>query len=180
MKSRYIVTLAAICSAWSLAAYADRDTGWEFGGELIYQDSTDFSSEGASGSLDSDLGIALTFGYRFNSKLELTFGIDWNNADYNADLVSQTFPGPSVTLDAELDACTPRVGANFNFIVGPIRRYFSGVIGYSFIDSNIPDGPAQTGCWWDPWWGQICGTWQDTRSTEEFMYGLGVGVRWDV
>ena len=79
MKSRYIVTLAAVCSAWSLAAYADRDTGWEFGGELIYQDSTEFTAErDAAASLDSDLGIALTFGYRFSERLELTFGVDWN------------------------------------------------------------------------------------------------------
>ena len=39
MKSRYIITLAALCSAWSLAANAGRDVGWEFGGEVIYQNS---------------------------------------------------------------------------------------------------------------------------------------------
>jgi opacity protein-like surface antigen len=181
MKSRYIVTLAAVCSAWSLSAYADRDTGWEFGGELIYQDSADFDSDGgASASLDSDLGIALTFGYRFNERLELTFGLDWNNIDYKANIVSATVPGLTATVDGELEAFTPRVGANFNFLEGPITPYVSGMIGYAFIDTNIPDGPPQTSCWWDPWYGQICGTWQDTRSTEEFTYGLGVGVRWDV
>jgi opacity protein-like surface antigen len=184
MKSRYLVTLTAVCGAWSMAAHADRDTGWEFGGELIYQNSADFASEGSSASLDSDLGIALTFGYRFNEKLELTFGVDWNNVDYKADLVADNVPlipdGTHISVDGELEAWTPRVGANFNFIDGPITPYVSGVIGYSFIDTNIPEGPPQTGCWWDPWYGQICGTWQNTRSTEEFMYGLGAGVRWDV
>ena len=178
MKLRHMAMLAAVSSAWSLAAYADRDTGWEFGGELIYQDSTEFNSdENSSASLDSDLGFALTFGYRFSSKLEFTFGIDWNNIDYKAHVVSADFPGLSADIDGELEAWTPRVGANFNFIDGPITPYISGVIGYSFIDTNIPDGPPQTGCWWDPWYGQICGTWQNTRSTEEFMYGLGAGVR---
>jgi opacity protein-like surface antigen len=183
MKNRYVVPLAALCSVWSLAAYADRDTGWEFGGELIYQDSVDFDSDGgSSASLDSDLGIALTFGYRISERLELTFGLDWNNIDYTADLVADPPIGniTGVSVDGELEAFTPRVGVNFNFLEGPITPYVSGMIGYAFIDTNIPNGPPQTGCWWDPWYGQICGTWQDTRSTEDFVYGAGVGVRWDV
>src|SRR5262245_59220616 len=171
MKSRYIVAATALCGVWSLAAQAGRDVGWEFGGELIYQDSVDFSSDGGSAaSLDSDLGLALTFAYRFNERLELTFGLDWNNIDYTAELVDADPPFVgTIGVDGELEAFTPRVGVNFNFMDGPFTPYVSGMIGYSFIDTNIPNGPPQTGCWWDPWYGQICGTWQDTRSTEEFM-----------
>lgn len=181
MKSRYIVTMAAVCSAWSLAAYADRDTGWEFGGELIYQDSQDIDGDnGSTASIDSDIGLALTFGYRFNERVELTMGLDWNNVDYTADLVSGTIPGLSVGVDGELESFTPRVGVNFNFLEGPITPYVNGTIGYTFIDTNIPTGPVQGGCWWDPWYGQICGTWQETRSLEEFVYGAGLGVRYDV
>ena len=181
MKSRYIVTMAAVCSAWSLAAYADRDTGWEFGGELIYQDSQDIDGDnGSTASIDSDIGLAITFGYRFNERVELTMGLDWNNVDYTADLVSGTIPGLSIGVDGELESFTPRVGVNFNFLEGPITPYVNGTIGYTFIDTNIPTGPVQGGCWWDPWYGQICGTWQETRSLEEFVYGAGLGVRYDV
>jgi opacity protein-like surface antigen len=181
MKSRYIVTLAAICSAWSLSAYADRDTGWEFGGELIYQDSVDIESENGSASLDSDVGIALTFGYRLNERVEVTFGLDWNTIDYSANTTSPDFPALDIAIEGEAETFTPRVGLNFNFMDGPITPYVSGMIGYAFIDTNVPDGPPETGCWWDPFWGTyICGTWQDTRSSEEFVYGLGAGVRWDV
>jgi opacity protein-like surface antigen len=181
--NRYIVPLAALCVSCSIAAHAGRDTGWEFGGEIIYQDSAEFTGDNdSSASLDSDVGVALTFGYRFNPKLELTFGVDWNNIDYDAHLVPENPPLgiTSVDVSAEIETFTPKVGVNFNFIDGPISPYASAVIGYSFIDTNIPDGPPTTGCWWDPWYGQICGTWQPTRSTEEFMYGLGLGVRWDV
>jgi len=181
MKSRYLVTLAVLFGVSTLPAYADRDTGWEFGGELIYQDSQDFDSDGgSSASLDSDLGIALTFGYRFNERFELDFGLDWNNIDYNAHLVNGTTPNLSIDIDGEMEVWTPRIGATFNFLDGPITPYVSATIGYSFIDTNIPDGPPTSTCWWDPWYGYICGTWQDTRSTEEFMYGAGLGVRWDV
>jgi opacity protein-like surface antigen len=180
MKSRYIVTLAAVCSCWSLAAYADRDTGWEFGGELIYQDSQDISGDnGSTAEIDSDVGLALTFGYRVNERLVVNFGLDWNNVDYQAFLVSGDLPNLSATVDGELESFTPRVGVDFNFMEGPITPYVNATIGYSFIDTNIPDGPPQTGCWWDPWYGQICGTWQSTRSVEEFVYGAGLGVRWD-
>jgi opacity protein-like surface antigen len=180
MKSRYIVTLAALCSCWSLAAHADRDTGWEFGGELIYQTSQDISGDnGSTAALDDDIGLALTFGYRVNANLEVQFGVDWNTVDYNANLVSEDFPGLEVGVDGEMESFTTRVGLNYNFIDGPITPYVNGTIGYSFIDTNIPDGPPQTGCWWDPWYGQICGTWQSTRSLDKFIYGAGLGVRWD-
>jgi opacity protein-like surface antigen len=180
MKSRYIASLAALCTCWSLAAHADRDTGWEFGGELIYQDSQDITGDNDSAAaIDSDVGIALTFGYRVNERLVVNFGIDWNNVDYQAHLESEDFPGLSVDVDGELESFTPRVGVDFNFMEGPITPYINGTIGYTFIDTNIPDGPPQTGCWWDPWYGQICGTWQSTRSLDEFVYGAGLGVRWD-
>ena len=180
MKSRYIVTLAAVCSAWSLAAHADRDTGWEFGGELIYQDSQDISGDnGSAAAIDSDVGIALTFAYRMTERLEFNFGLDWNTVDYTASLLSADLPGLSVSVDGELESFTPRVGVNFNFLEGPITPYVNGTLGYTFIDTNIPDGPPQSGCWWDPWYGQVCGTWQSTRSLEELVYGAGLGVRWD-
>jgi len=169
-----------LCSCWSLAAHADRDTGWEFGGELIYQTSQDISGDnGSTAALDDDIGLALTFGYRVNANLEVQFGVDWNTVDYTANLVSADLPNLEVGVDGELESFTTRVGLNYNFIDGPITPYVNGTIGYSFIDTNIPDGPPQTGCWWDPWYGQICGTWQSTRSLDKFIYGAGLGVRWD-
>jgi len=181
MKSRYIISLAALCSAWSLAAYADRDTGWEFGGDLIYQDSTELDFEGGShANLDSDLGIGLTFGYRFSNRLEITAALDWNTVDYDALLQSGDFPNLTATVKGDMESFTPRIGANFNFLEGPITPYVSGFIGYSFIDTNIPDGPPQGGCWWDPWFGEVCSTWQPTHSVDEFTYGVGLGLRWDV
>jgi opacity protein-like surface antigen len=179
MKNRYLVTLAAACATLSLAANA-RDVGWEFGGELIYQNSLDVDFEGGStAELDSDLGIAVTFGYRFSDRLELTMGLDWNTVDYSAVIQSADFPNLTATVDGDMETFTPRVGVNFNFMEGPITPFITGMIGYSFIDTNIPDGPPQTGCWWDPWYGQICTTWQSTRSADAFTYGAGLGLRWD-
>jgi opacity protein-like surface antigen len=180
MKPRCFIPLAALSILWSAGASADRQPGWDFGGELIYQDSQDISFDGgSSASLEDDIGIALTFGYRFNSRFELIFGLDWNTVDYDINIASDGGQlGVSGTGD--LESFTPRVGVNFNVLEGDLTPYVTGGVGWSFIDTNVPDGPPQSACWWDPWWGYYCGTWQDTRSIDELAYNVGVGVRWDV
>jgi len=75
MKSRYIVTLAALCSCWSLAAHADRDTGWEFGGELIYQTSQDISGDNGSTAALDDAGQRLGRLFLTQLILNATFGV---------------------------------------------------------------------------------------------------------
>jgi hypothetical protein len=55
-------------------------TRLDFGGELLYQFSQDVDFNGGSkAELDDDLGLALSFTYRFNSRFELLFGLDWNS-----------------------------------------------------------------------------------------------------
>ena len=69
---------------FSAAALADRQPGWDFGGDLIYNFSQDINFEGGSqASIDDDLGIALSFIYRFSPRLELLLALDWNSADYD-------------------------------------------------------------------------------------------------
>ena len=85
MRTRFTIGLALLLCAGT--ALADRQTGWDFGGELLYQFSLDVDFEGGSkADLDDDLGLALSFTYRFNSRLELLFGLDWNSYDYSADI----------------------------------------------------------------------------------------------
>ena len=82
MRIRYLTALTLLlCSG---AAVADRQPGWDFGGDLIYAFSTDIDFTGGSrASLDDDLGIGLSFNYRFNPRLELMIGLDWNQVDYD-------------------------------------------------------------------------------------------------
>ena len=185
MRTRFSIGLALLlCSATALA---DRQPGWDFGGELLYQFSQNVDFEGGSkADLDDDLGLALSFTYRFNSRFELLFGVDWNSVDYQADIapapVSPGGPivGTGFSVDGELEYWTPRVGVNFNLLEGDFTPYVTGGVGWSFIDSNIPEGRAETSCWWDPWYGYVCGTFQDTKSFDQLTYNVGVGVRWDV
>jgi opacity protein-like surface antigen len=185
MRMRFSIGLALLlCSA---AALADRQPGWDFGGELLYQFSQGVDFEGGSkADLEDDLGLALSFTYRFNSRFELLFGIDWNSVDYQADIapapVSPGGPvlGSGFSVEGEVEYWTPRVGVNFNLLEGDLTPYVTGGVGWSFIDTNVPEGRPQSACWWDPWWGYVCGTFQDTKSTDELTYNVGVGLRWDL
>jgi opacity protein-like surface antigen len=180
MKAGVIGLFAVGCCALSLAVNAqNRDTGWEFGADVTYQTSKDVDIETTDISFDDDIGLSLYAGYRMNSQLEFQFGIDWNTVDYQASFPGVN-PGVELTVDTELEAITPFAKANYNFVDGPITPYVTAGIGWAFIDTNIPNGPPTTGCWWDPWWGYICDTFQSTHSTDSFTYEAGLGVRWDV
>jgi len=173
-----VLPLGIVCST---AALAERGTGWDIGGDVIYQDAQDIDFEGgSSASLDDDLGIALSFGYRLSSRLEVMFALDWNTVDYEFDVVSDTPGLAGFSGHGDLESWIPRIGLNFNFLETDITPYVTAAVGYAFIDTNIPDSPPYTSCWWDPWWGYYCGTFQSTRSIDEFTYDAGVGVRWDV
>lgn len=167
----------------STAAYAQgsNSQGWEFGADLIYQDTADLTFEGGStATLDDDFGIALVFGYRFNENLGLGFSFDWQEADYDVAVRSSLTPGLEFTGSADLETFTPRIWLNYNFTKGNISPYLNAGVGWAFVDTNIPNSRVQVGCWWDPWYGQICAPYQSTKSVDDFVYQAGVGVRWDV
>jgi opacity protein-like surface antigen len=186
IKYRMIITLLLASMAMSSPAWAQygysgsRGPGWEFGVDGVYQDSSDLSFDGGSKvSVDSDFGLTLVAGYRLNSRLEVSFSFDWQQADYSATIQSADVPGLSADVHGDYEAFTPRANVNYNFLDGPITPYVTGGIGWTFVDTNIPEGRVQVGCWWDPWYGEICVPVQDTHSVDGFAYQLGVGVRWD-
>ncbi len=172
--------LVALVPAIVAAQTPAREPGFDFGVDVVYQLSDEADFEGGSTlEFDDDIGLALLFGYRFTSKFELQFALDWNDVDYSGVLQSADVPTLSATIRGELESFTPRINAAYNFMDAPLTPYVTGGIGWSFIDTNIPTGQVSVGCWWDPWWGQICTPYQETLSTDQFTYQLGAGLRWD-
>ena len=55
----------------------------------------------------------------------------------------------------------------------------NGAAGWVTTSSNIVED-FPTGCYWDPWYGYICGVAQPTKSGTFLSYGVGGGLRWDV
>jgi len=176
--TQLLVTLAAT-ACFASPALAEREAGWDFGGDLIYQGSKDVTFKGGSkASIDDDLGLALSFVYRFNARFELLFGLDWNNVDYNFNIRPDT-GGLSFQGHGTLESWAPRVGVNINVLKGDFTPYVTGGVGWAWIDTNIPDSPPYQSCWWDPWYGYWCGTFQSTRSVDQMTYNFGAGLRWD-
>lgn len=185
MRIRQALRLAVVAMflvpTIAAAQAGSREAGWDFGADVIYQFSKDIGFDGGSElNVEDDIGLGITFGYRFNGNLELQFGIDWNSIDYSGTLQSASFPGVSASIDGEMEIFSPQINAVWNFRNAPVTPYVTGGIGWAFIDTNIPTGQVQVGCWWDPWWGQICTPYQPTKNTDAFTYLLGAGVRWDI
>lgn len=182
MKAYFVLCLiGASVLGTTEAQNVERGAGWEIGADLIYQDTSELSIEGGSAlSLDESFGIAITFSYRVNERLELGFGLDWQEVDYDAMLQSALLPDEQAAVSGDMEAVTPRAWLNFNLVEGPLTPFVNGGIGWSFIDTNIPNSRVEVGCWWDPWWGYICTPYQSTKSIDDFTYQLGAGVRWDI
>ncbi len=157
-----------------------RQPGWEVGLDVIYQDATTLDFDGGStADLKTDYGLALTFGYRMSPRLELQFALDWARVDYDANLVRQNGSVLKAT-GGDYESFTPRADLNFNFLDQALTPYVAGGIGYSWVDTNLPSGLPQTGCWWDPWYGYVCTTVQPTKTVDGLVYRVGAGVRWDI
>lgn len=157
-----------------------RGVGWEFGGDLFYQDGTNVGfGDHTSAELDDEPGIGFHLAYRFNEQVEVRFGVDWQEIDYQLDTLRQGDPELPLRVRGELEVVTPRLGLVYNFLPGPITPWVGAGIGWSFVDTNIPEGPPLSTCWWDPWWGYVCGRFRDTRTFSDFAWHLGAGFRWD-
>jgi opacity protein-like surface antigen len=176
-----IMSLVAASVALSSVAFGQHTsgTGWEAGVDVVFQGSKTLHFDGGTNAnLDSDTGVSFTFGYRYSPHLEAQFALDWQNVAYDANLV--TTPGSSVNARGDYQAFTPRANIVFNFVDQPLTPFVLAGIGYSFIDTNIPAGRPVSGCWWDPWYGYICGSAQPTHSVNGFAFQVGVGARWDI
>ena len=162
-----------------------REGSWETELGVIFQNSSDADFEGGTqADFDSDVSWLFGISYHYTDQLQFGGTLSFGQTDYDADIAADVNgdeqPDGFVSVSGDLDFMTLMGNATYNFLPGQFSPFVTGGIGWSWVDTNIATEPPQTGCWWDPWYGQICGTWQNTRSTEEFMYGLGAGVRWDV
>lgn len=171
---------AADAQSFGASKPGNRADHWEAyaGGRYIFSETVDFKG-GSTIDSDDDLGFAFGMGYNIDDHWLVGGELNWSNVDYKGVLKSASSPGATSKLSGEYETFALSANLTYHFIDGPLTPYVSANLGYTWVDSNIADGPPQTGCWWDPWWGYICDTWVDTKSAESLSYGLGAGVRWE-
>lgn len=154
---------------------------WEFYADFrfLFGQTLNFNG-GTQLKTNDDMGFGIGGGFNLNEHVNLGFEWSYNNVSYSGTIASGNNP-PQAAFPITGSASISRLAFTgaYNLIEGPLTPYVGGNLGYSYIDTNIPNGPPQTGCWWDPWFGYICSTWQSTHGTNAWIYGLSAGIRWD-
>jgi outer membrane assembly lipoprotein YfiO len=179
------VAVSSLAGAYGMRMpYQGRRGRYEITLQPRYVASKEIDAEGGSKlDLDPALGFGLGFGYNFTNKLALHLDGSWTRADYQAKIATTDSGGISTgttTVGGTLDTTTVAINLSYYFLDGPLTPFLMGGIGWTFVDSNIPSGPPEGVCWWDPWYGYVCTAYQDTYTKDYFSYNLGLGARWDV
>jgi opacity protein-like surface antigen len=129
--------------------------------------------------MDSSLGFGFGVGWNWTEKVNLSYRFSLNKPDYTAVIVPQDAEQPVQTISYQMSNYTNQFNFTYNFLRGPLTPFVQAGVGWTKLDSNVPEGPPQIDCWWDPWWGYICFDDWETFKTSQFTYSLGLGVRWD-
>ncbi len=167
----------------SMMQLSNRGGGFEVVLQSKYGYSKSLEGQNGSGAdLNGGWGWGFGFGYNFDEHWGFNFDISWRSSNYDATVLAEDENGNTelVNYSSRLDTSSTQFSGTYNFLDKRFTPYVSGIIGWTFIDTNIPTGPPQNWCWWDPWWGYICSQYVPTLSETDFTYGGALGVRFDV
>jgi len=182
MVHRAIVfwALAVLSMSTHAQTAGDRAGTWEFGANIVDTSSEVFSGpQDTSLAVSGDVGIGLSAAYNFTNRLAIQFDLDYISPSYSADyLIEDT--GEIETIRTSMYATNFHVKGTYYLLDGPISPYVQAGIGWTYVDSNVADGPPTTGCWWDWFWGgYVCRSYWSTYTSTRSSYTAAVGVRWD-
>jgi opacity protein-like surface antigen len=174
-----LLMMATIVSAQAAEPFKGRATNWEFtiGGNYVDEATIDFDG-GTQLESNSTSGIILGLGYNYTDKLATNVQLGWNSINYTAERMLDT--GSTQTVAGTVDYSVIQLNVMYHFLKGAVSPYVVGGLGRTFIDTNIPSGPPVGTCWYDPWWGYVCGEYQPTQSDSFTSFNVGVGMRWDI
>jgi opacity protein-like surface antigen len=159
------ITKTISCAALALAVLAGataadaqyREDRWEFSLGTFYQLGTTVDGEEGTGlDTDNDFGFALGGGFNFTDRLATTFGLQWAGVGYDATALDEDLE--PVDISGKYDSFTLSANLVYYLSDGPLSPYVGAGVGWTWIDTRIPNGPPYTWCWWDPWWGYVCST----------------------
>ena len=123
---------------------SSRAQSWDFAFNVIYQDSMGVGGEnGSSLNVDSAWGFGLGFDYNFNERFSLGADLDFLRPDYSAVLVEDVIPPSTTTVNHQLSQFNGRIIGTFNMMDGPLVPYIDAGFGWTYVDSNVADGPPQ-------------------------------------
>jgi opacity protein-like surface antigen len=177
-KAISLAGLALVLLAGATTAGAqDREGRWEFTLGTLYQLSADLDFQGGSTlATDNDWGLSIGGGYNFSDNLATSFAFQWTGVGYDADVVQDD--GGITGISGSYDTFAASANLIYNLTDNQLTPYVGAGIGWTWVDTNIPDGLPSTGCWWDPLWGYVCYTSYPTKTTSAFSYQATLGLRY--
>jgi opacity protein-like surface antigen len=173
-----VTTALALLGGAAMAGAQDREGRWEFSLGALYQLGTSADFEGGSTmDTDDEFGFVMTGGYNLNDRLATNFGFQYAGIGYDATVIQDD--GGQTGISGSYDTWAFSGNLILNLMEGSVTPYVGAGIGWTWVDTNIPNGLPTTGCWWDPWWGYICYTTYPTKQTNAFSYQATVGLRYE-
>lgn len=187
MDGRMIMMLGCLAGAAATGVEAQelsggrQDVEFTIGLPHLQAETTTFDG-GTVVSTDSSTGLGFSFDWHFGERWSAGATVAMHDIDYVADIAVAGSPlgSPGETV---------RNGLDTQSVLGHVKRYFgdwrrvapygTAALGWVSVDTNIAAGPPVGRCWFDPWWGFVCDSFQPTRTTTELGTRLGVGVRWE-
>ena len=172
--------LVFIVSTHANANYTKRSDKWEASFKILNTQSTDIDGQnGSQTSMKSDFGWGFTLGYNLNPHILLNFDFSASTPSYKATLVDSE-DGSKHEINHKMDLLDSQFNVVYNVFTSQFTPYIQAGVGWSFVDSNIAKGPPNSICWWDPWWGYVCDSYQNTYNDERFSYNVAVGFRYEL
>ena len=152
----------------------------EFSVPLNYTSSSTITGQnGSSADINSALSMGFGMGYNVNDNFQVNGVFSWAYRNYSAKTVAS--PGGAINnYNGQLGTSSLQLNAVYYFMAGDFTPFVSGGFGSTYVDTGIPNGSGSSSCYWDPYWGYVCGTYQPTKSSTNISYNAGLGARMDI
>lgn len=174
-----VLVLPAPVVAIDFSKSANRAGKWEVFFAPMWMDDMKIDGDhGSSADINGRSSMGFGFGYNATDHIEVGMIFNASSGSYSATAVQDD--GTKRSYNGTMYSSSLALGGAYNFLEGPLTPYIGANIGSTFIDSNIPTGNTIGGCWWDPWWGYVCGGYPETYTSTNFTYGADLGLRFDV
>ena len=157
---------------------ADRQGTWDFYIPITYAEETTIDGPGGSrADINDDIGVGFGAGYNFNDHFQLGGWFNWNTRSYDATVVRND--GSTFQYGNDMETTTIALNGTYYFLDKNFTPFVSAMVGYTWVDTNIQNGPTTGYCWYDPFWGYTCSYYVPTKTQSDWTYGGGLGVRYD-
>ena len=166
------------------AADSERAQKWQASIPLTFTSGASYNNDGTSLDMNDDLGWGFGFGYNLNERFLVGSNFTWLSANYTASIATDVngdgVADSTTSVSGTMDATNWQLFGQYNILKGKITPFLQASFGWTWVDSNIPSAPPQGTCWWDPWYGYVCNTWQPTYETTPFAYSAAAGLHAEI